>query len=292
MEVKTLIIPDIHGRIFWKDAVAKFPADKYPNINIVFLGDYLDPYDNYSGYLEGEGWTRRHTIENFKEIIELAKSDNRVHLLFGNHDMHYWYDARYKSRVDSTNYDKIKNIFKQNFDLFNVAFEETINGQKYLYTHAGVTSFWLNHLHFIGENGIKLNKEYKVDSFGHKVKQVSDEQLPFCEMLANMTPTADELNHMKTNFQGQANLCRAGYERGGEYDCGSCIWADLAEWSSEYADIPGIYQIFGHTLFGGGSPDVAVIEPDGRKYAMIDSRRAWVLDSSGNLSEALLLINK
>lgn len=272
--IHTLIIPDVHGRIFWKNAINKFPINEYPKINIVFLGDYLDPYDNYPKYLEGEGWSRRHTIDNFKEIIELAKSDNRVHLLFGNHDMHYWVDwldARYKSRVDIKNYNEIKDLFLKNFTLFNVAFEETINDQKYLYTHAGVTSFWLNHLHFVGEEVIN---------------QVSDEQLPFCKMLSKMTPTADELNQMKTNFQGQANLWMAGYERGGYYDYGSCIWADLIEWTSEYADIPGIYQIFGHTLFGGGSPDAAVIEPNGRKYAMLDSRKAWVLDNEGKLTEA------
>lgn len=33
-----LIIPDVHGRDFWKDAANRFPG------NIVFLGDYLDPY--------------------------------------------------------------------------------------------------------------------------------------------------------------------------------------------------------------------------------------------------------
>lgn len=284
--IHTLIIPDVHGRIFWKEAINKFPINEYPEINIVFLGDYLDPYENYPRCLEGEGWSRRHTIDNFNEIIKLAKSDNRVHLLFGNHDMHYWYDARYKSRVDNKNYNEIKKLFLNNFTLFNVAFEETINDQKYLYTHAGVTSFWLNHLHSIGENGIRRNNEYRIDKFGNKIKQVSDEQLPFCQMLSKMTPTADELNQMKTNFQGQSNLWMVGYVRGGDYDYGSCIWADLEEWSSEYADIPGIYQIFGHTLFGGGSPDIAVIEPDGRKYAMLDSRKAWILDNEGKLMEA------
>ena len=32
-----LVIPDIHGRIFWKDAT-KFDGE------IIFLGDYVDPY--------------------------------------------------------------------------------------------------------------------------------------------------------------------------------------------------------------------------------------------------------
>lgn len=281
--VHTLIIPDVHGRTFWKDAINQFPKDKYKDLNIVFLGDYLDPYENYPGVLENEGWPRRHAIDNFKEIIECTKNDSRIHLLFGNHDMHYWYDARYKSRVDIDNYNEIKQIFLDNFDLFNVAYDEVVDDVKYLYTHAGVTSFWLEHLHFVGNNGIRLNKEVKMDRLGVKRKQVSDEQLPFCKMLANMTPTADELNQMKSNFQGEANLWRASYVRGGDYDCGSCIWADLEEWAYTNADLPGIFQIFGHTLFGGGDPDTAVIEPNGRSFAMLDSRQAWCLDYEGNL---------
>ena len=40
---KIIIIPDVHGRTFWKESV-------YNNINkedthIVFLGDYLDAYE-------------------------------------------------------------------------------------------------------------------------------------------------------------------------------------------------------------------------------------------------------
>ena len=34
-----IIIPDIHGRTFWKEAI-----QKYPNSKTIFLGDYLDPY--------------------------------------------------------------------------------------------------------------------------------------------------------------------------------------------------------------------------------------------------------
>ena len=53
---KILVIPDCHGRTFWKDAVEKHAeeCDK-----IVFLGDYLDPYP-------WEGITRRQAIKNFE----------------------------------------------------------------------------------------------------------------------------------------------------------------------------------------------------------------------------------
>ena len=35
-----IICADIHGRTFWKDAIAK----KRENEKIIFLGDYLEPY--------------------------------------------------------------------------------------------------------------------------------------------------------------------------------------------------------------------------------------------------------
>ena len=39
MEKKILIIPDVHGRRFWRDAIESDDYDK-----VIFLGDYLDPY--------------------------------------------------------------------------------------------------------------------------------------------------------------------------------------------------------------------------------------------------------
>ena len=278
MNIKTLIIPDVHGRTFWKYAIDKFPKEKYPNLNIVFLGDYLDPYE-----LPDEHVTRLEAIENFKMIIEYAKNDKRIHLLIGNHDMHYFYNAQYKSRVDEKNYTIIKSIFEENLDLFNVAFEEKVNRKKILYTHAGVTRFWLDHLRFIGKLSCDNNKVEYIDRLGNKRKKISDEQLPFCEMLRDMTPEADKLNKMLHNFQGQANLWMCSWVRGGDYDFGSCIWADMEEWVYINSNVKGnIWQIFGHTLFGGGGPDGFVINRD-HKWAMLDSRQAWLLNAKGKL---------
>lgn len=281
--IHTLIFPDIHGRSFWKEPLKKYNKEKYPNLTIIFIGDYLDPYDNYPGIIEGEGWTREETIDNFKEIIEFAKNDNRIHLLIGNHDMHYWYDAKYKSRVDNKNYNKIKDMFLQNFTLFNIAYEEIVNGKKYLYTHAGVTSFWLRHLQFIGKISVQNNKEYRIDNFGNKVKKLSDEQLPFAQMLETMTLDADKLNKMKLNFQGQANLWMCSCLRGGDNDCGSCIWADFEEWTYKNSapDEKGIWQIFGHSWRWGGF-DEGIIDKK-KKIAMIDSRCPWILSDKGTL---------
>ena len=275
--IHTLLIPDIHGRIFWKEAIEYYSKEKYPNLVIVFLGDYVDPYDF-------EGITRKDAIDNFKEIIKLAKEDNRVHLLIGNHDMHYWYDASYKSRVDHKNYDKIKDLFLKNFTLFNIAYEETINNKKYLYTHAGVSSFWLRHLQFIGKLSVQNNKQYRMDQFGNKVKKLSDEQLPFAQMLETMTPEAEKLNKMKLNFQGQANLWMVSWARGGEYQSGSCLWEDWSEFKYKGMEIKGLWQIFGHSRWSKPDPDEADIDKR-RHLACIDTASAWTITDKGTLSK-------
>lgn len=264
--IHTLIIPDVHGRTFWKEAIEKFPKDKFPELPIIFLGDYVDPY-------KFEGITREAAIDNFQEIIDIAKSDNRIHLLIGNHDMHYWYDAEYKSRVDHKNYNKIKEMFLENFSLFNIAYEEIINNEKYLYTHAGVSKPWLDHLRFIGDLALKTH-----------IGRLSEEQIPMCEMLRDMTPDASKLNKMKDNFQGQANLWMASYARGGDYNVGSCIWEDLSEWMYEGMEIPGLWQIFGHSRWSKEDPDDMYIDKK-RKFACVDTGSTWIITNKGHIKK-------
>ena len=264
--IHTLLIPDVHGRSFWKEALEKYNKEDYSNLTIVFLGDYVDPY-------EFEGVTRQDAIDNFLEIINVAKSDNRIHLLIGNHDMHYWYDAEYKSRVDYKNYNKIKDIFLQNFTLFNIAYEEIINEKRYLYTHAGVSSFWFNHLQFIGKMSLSMN-----------ISKLTEEQKEYCKFLSNFTLTADNLNKLKLNFQGQANLWMASYARGGEYNYGSCIWEDWSEWQYEGMEIKGIWQIFGHSRWSKKDPEEADIDKR-RHLACIDTASAWTITDKGTISK-------
>lgn len=267
-QVHTLIIPDVHGRKFWKQAILEFPKKEFPKLKIVFLGDYLDPYEGL------EFINRQEAIDNFKEIIEIAHKDKRIHLLFGNHDMHYWYDARYKSRVDTNpkNFSIIQDLFLKNFTLFNVAYEEKIDGVKYLYTHAGITDFWLQHLRLIGKIGMKND-------------HIKEEQKPFVKMIKNMTLSAKKLNQMKLNFQGQALLWSASWIRGGDNDCGSCIWADFEEWKYENS-VPkqkGIWQIFGHSMAAGGF-DEGIIDHQ-KCIAMLDARQAWVINHEGEIKK-------
>ena len=69
MEVKKIvIIPDVHGRTFWKEPVMKYK--NYPEVHIVFLGDYLDAYESLE-YITAED-----AIVNFEEIIDIANKIN------------------------------------------------------------------------------------------------------------------------------------------------------------------------------------------------------------------------
>ena len=69
--MSVLILSDIHGRRFWKDAVEKY-TDKVDKI--VAIGDYLDPY-------QWEGITRNEAIRNFQEIIDFKKENkDKVHV--------------------------------------------------------------------------------------------------------------------------------------------------------------------------------------------------------------------
>lgn len=140
-----LIIPDIHGRNFWKKAVEE-NMDKVDRI--IFLGDYLDPYP-------WESITRKEAISNFQEIIDF-KSENRdkVVLFVGNHDLAYIDKKNYivRSRYDSSNARHIEEMFRSHRSFFQLAHEELIGDKRYLFTHAGLQIGWYKkHEKLIGE---------------------------------------------------------------------------------------------------------------------------------------------
>lgn len=132
MEKKIIIVPDVHGRDFWKNDVLE-----NENSKIIFLGDYFDPYE-------------RRDIDdmlyNFKLILTLKKNGpERVTLLIGNHDMHY----TDKSSLESSRYNPhMKDVLiKNNIDfldesIFQIITEENIGGKRFIFTHAGIEKSW------------------------------------------------------------------------------------------------------------------------------------------------------
>ena len=119
---KILVVPDIHGRTFWKKVIDS-------NLPVIFLGDYTDPYPQ-------EEISKKQTIDNFKEVIEFAKDQkDRVTLLLGNHDCQILGYSPSYCRIDIGNAPNFYRLFKNNQDLFK--FAHRVNNV--LFTHAGVT---------------------------------------------------------------------------------------------------------------------------------------------------------
>lgn len=199
-----LIIPDVHGREFWK-APCQHPEDYE---KIIFLGDYLDPYP-------GEA-TAEEALENFKEILKFKKDNpDKVILLIGNHDCPYAFEVYRKAldywcRHDNINHYEICDLFEENEDLFQFAWE--CDNKKYgkiLFTHAGVTNQFKK---ICGLSADEINKFYAEETNGVSNKQ---------------------------------SLAIVSWYRGGDSLTGSLVWADVREHMK--SQVPQMFQIFGHT---------------------------------------------
>ena len=82
---KILIIPDVHGRDFWREPVKQELNNS--ETSIIFLGDYNDCYPHE---WEPNFDCKQHSVDNFKEIIELKRQKpDRITLLLGKHDCGY-----------------------------------------------------------------------------------------------------------------------------------------------------------------------------------------------------------
>lgn len=118
MTNKILIIPDVHGRTFWKYAIDNI--DKYDKV--IFLGDYLDPYF-------WEVISFDFAISNFKEIIKFKRDNmDKVILLKGNHDWHY-ISLQFMncSRLNYGKRSEMNQLFQDNSDLFQTIHIEKIS---------------------------------------------------------------------------------------------------------------------------------------------------------------------
>lgn len=248
---KLLVLPDIHGRKFWKK-----PCENVDSFDkVIFLGDYLDPYDF-------EKISVKDAIENFKEIIEFKKNNmEKVVLLIGNHDCPYYSDiyfsfSSWHCRHSALHHKEIHKLFEDNFDLFQIAYVY----EDILFTHAGVDSEWLE------------------KTVGCEEKDING----ICSVLNGLTNTKD----------GLLKLYKITPQRGGRDKYGSCIWSDVHDMmqdviglsSFNYIDSP-IYkykQIFGHTIqayytLEGTIAFGEAIEFDNCK--MLDTSKAYILDS-------------
>lgn len=246
--IKILIIPDVHGREFWREPV-KYVLEN-TDARIIFLGDYLDPYSfdfDHNHY-------QQQAIDVFNEIINLKKESNdRITLLLGNHDMGYRFDlAICDCRTDYSNFERIRNIFIENKDLFKMAEEETINGIHFIFSHAGI------------------HKGYIDSAFPNEKEYINEENV------------VDYFNNAYYAEEGRVINSFGMYDsyRGyGGYDYGSIVWADVHSWLKDDYDGFG-YQIFGHTQLKHGCGGLIT-----ENVADLDSAEAFTINELGNIKQ-------
>ena len=252
--MKLLVLPDIHGRQFWREPCKNI--EQYHQV--IFLGDYLDPYDF-------EGISVVEAIENFNDILSfVSQNREKVVMLLGNHDMPYYSIDYYKlshwhCRHSREHHDEISSLFKEHDGFFTIAHV----ADDILFTHAGCLSDWLDYV---------FNYKYK------------DE--------INLTDLWLDINGLFQAQDGLRHLFMVSRHRGDYDPFGSCLWADIYEtyWDSanmvnEDAPQHPIYkvkQVFGHSLRAFEDKDGKIIygKPvEFRNYKMLDNACAYELDT-------------
>ena len=236
-----LIVPDVHGRDFWK--VVK----EYPNSPIVFLGDYVAPYEDYDGI------SKREAIEMFKEVLKFRKENpERVTLLLGNHDASYIIGADMcRNRIDYENYDEIRKLFWDKDNEFQFTLAKEINGKKFLFSHAGYTKDWIK-----CANEIFLTEDLD--------KIFSDWQF-----INRMDKTHSYLLYK--------NLKKFSFYRDGYDLSGSLIWADVQEHIKTDVEIETDWiQIFAHTYC-----KLPLHGKSEYEWYMLDCKEVFYIDQDG-----------
>ena len=240
-----IIIPDIHGRDFWKEAVKGHEKEE-----IIFLGDYVDPYSYFEDVQPFDG------LRSLREVIAFKKDHpDNVTLLLGNHDLSYVTRHVFKCRHDFENHDEIRRLIQDNKQLFKIAYEKRIGNRNYIFSHAGILDGWL-------ENN---------------------------EMILGHLSQSQKVKTLNDLFQkgklylalGDVSACR-----GGDSEYGSCVWADLDE--HIYGEVlgkvnkiqhsTGAFQVFGHTLQMSGRPYIT------DHFACLDCRHAFRLNDDGTFT--------
>ena len=231
-----MILPDIHGRSFWKESVDKFinefPLDKEENRDnrIIFLGDYVDPYEwidhvsNEDAYLN--------LLDLLQTIVDMnAKHKGTCIMLLGNHDLHYIYDTGEDCRLDYHRYPLYRKIFNTLIESggIQIAYAAKMRQDSkvnWLFSHAGVQLEWFAHV---------------AETQQWEIKDISAQNMAFM------------LNTHMTDSMKQ--LAEVSAYRGGYAQYGSCLWADLEEMkgnnvvSQKSAESGNgeVRQVFAHT---------------------------------------------
>ena len=246
--MRLLIIPDIHGRNFWRETV-------YDNLHkvdkVIFLGDYLDPYKNEikenPELMEcNDFYDSENLLKMLENIISLKKNEpNKYILLTGNHtDSYIW-----------SNWEKYHKFFSQNLEYFNLVWIENNT----IFSHAGISEGWAEAVAV--ELSLTINLNNPVKSIARYLSDIN---------LNNIS------NKKLIKLLGDISSYR-----GGDSYYGSCEWSDIMEHIDHYQSeveeklVPlgdnEIYQVFGHTQLR--KPLIT------EKWACLDCRQGFIFDT-------------
>lgn len=189
------VIPDLHGKDVWK----KIVEDKSVRYWI-FMGDYLDDSD-----VSDEA-----ALDNFKEIVEFAKSREFCKLLYGNHELPYLYPKKTEARCSGTRHAIVPQVHEILHNPVNSNyFKNSMLFDNFLLTHAGVSKSWFDH-EFEGNRNVDISYQ---------------------------------LDNPKDKAQFNAMFTVSYYRGGGDLYPGP-FWQDKSEF---VRPLPGYTQIVGHS---------------------------------------------
>lgn len=248
---KVLVIPDIHGRNFWREPIKHI--DEFDKV--VFLGDYLDPYP-YE-YEENPDSMEEDIVQMLQDIITLKKENpDKIVLLTGNHVDHYmWGDMVESSRYNRLNAKVYRDILLENIDLFQIVYID----ESTIFSHAGITEDWARNFLF---DWMECEESALEDNLVEEVARVLQDM---------------PLKNINNSYISPA-FSMIGPARGGWNSCGSCEWADVSEHftrklSGFSPKSYNMFQIFGHTQL----KDNPVIQDT---WACLDCRKAFIVDTN------------
>ena len=221
-----LFVGDIHNHNYIFDNINRLD-DKYQFDNIIFVGDYVDDWNT----------TNEDSLNTLDKVINLKKSnENKYTLLIGNHELSYLgYPCsghRYendtlvnKKLLDNIKYFDICKIIDLNNcnSMFNYwDYDNAKASAPYIISHAGFTDGYFN----------ILKKVYGVEK---------DSSIDILKEISKIIK--DELINEGTIYY---TINQASFNRGGNSNYGSFLWADKIE-LLDYPTSIFPNQIVGHS---------------------------------------------
>lgn len=249
-DIKYLIIPDVHGRDFWKTPVEETLLNS--DGRVIFLGDYLDPYA-YEWRDRGADFDYyQHALDGFKQILEIKDQDpERVTLLIGNHDCGYALgDDICRDRMDRVHRHEIEELFQDNWQKFRLAEECTLGDRHFIFSHAGIHRGWADRVW--GEEELSSGNFNVVDNLNNA-------------WLVSHYGILNALG-MYDSYRGYLG-----------YKYGSPVWSDIRSWTRVTPE-----ETFGFNICGHTQCEVPVVLD---QIADLDCRKAFYLNTSGDICD-------